>query len=139
MKKKMINSLILAALLCTIVLTGAGCSKKKEEVPVISPMEITLSINYPDKSNRESIKEEAFKLEERSTVLEAIQLYCKVNDMPMLVNTTEQTVQGINGIQNGDIDKEKSWKFTVNGKILTDPENLVILEDGDKLVWMYSK
>ncbi|MFQ9891817.1 MAG: DUF4430 domain-containing protein [Emergencia sp.] len=140
MKNRILTGIILTAVLCTSMFIVSGCGKDEEaDAPIISPIEITLSIDYPDKASWEDVKDVTFKLEEDSSVLEAIQLYCNVNEMPMLVETTGKTLYGINGINNGDIDSDRSWKFYVNGKTPRKSESKIILEDGDTLAWYYAE
>lgn len=139
MKKKILTRMILATLLVATLLTAAGCSEDEEEAPLISPIKITLTIDFPEKSGREDVDGLRFKLEEDSSALEAIQLYCKVNDIPMLVETTEEILVGIDGINDEADEKKGSWKFTVNGKTTRTPENETILETGDTLAWYYAE
>ncbi|MGN0658027.1 MAG: DUF4430 domain-containing protein [Emergencia sp.] len=139
MKKKLFTSLIICLLLCSSVLIMAGCGDKAEETVIVNPIEITLSITYPEKAEMEDISEELFKIEEDSTVLDAIQLYCNVNDMNITVETTGGDVQGIAGVENGDYGSSRIWKYKLNGELCDEPENQQVLKDGDTLEWVYRK
>lgn len=140
MKHRILTGMILTAFLCGAMLMVSACGENEEaNAPIVSPIEISISIDYPDKASWDDVKDVPFKLEEDSSALEAIQLYCNVNEMPMLVETTGKTLYGINGVNNGDIDSERSWKFSLNGKTPRKGESKVSLKDGDSLVWYYGK
>lgn len=140
MKKKILTSFVLLALTAGCIVFGSGCGKQTEEAtPVINPIEITVSIDFPKKANIEDITAEPFKIEENSTVLEAIQLYCNVADMPITVETTDGSVQGIGGVENGDYFAGRTWQYKLNGELCTAAEAQQKLEDGDVLEWVYRK
>lgn len=102
-------------------------------------MEITLSIDYPKSAEMEDVKAVPFKIEEGSSALETIELYCNVNEMPVAVEITGGTVIGINDLLNGDVFANRTWKYMVNGELMEKSARKVILEDGDSLEWIYTK
>lgn len=139
MKKKILTNLIICMLVFSSIFVVTGCGKEKEETPIVHPIKITISINYPQKSEIEDVEEVNFKIEEDSTVLDAIQLYCNVNELPVTVETTDESIQGINGVTNGDYGSKRHWQYKVNGKLCETPENEKILKDGDTLEWFFRK
>ena len=140
MKRRILTSFVLLALTAGCIIFGSSCSKQTEEAaPVINPVEITVSIDFPKKADTEDITAEPFKIEENSTVLEAIQLYCNVADMPITVETTDGSIQGIGGVENGDFFADRTWQYKLNGELCTVAESQQKLEDGDVLEWVYRK
>lgn len=139
MKKGLRFNLILCILLLCLACFVAACSNNEEEVPDIASIDISLTINYPEKSKAVDIKNVSFKIEEETTVLQAIQLYGNVNNISVLVDTTHSTLEGINGIINGVDTKNNVWKFKLNGKYVSASESEKLLEDGDSLEFLYVK
>ena len=142
MKMKRRISLILTALIVvSAVFLTAGCGEKAEsgKEPAVKTVGITISIDYPGGAEMEDVKAVPFKIEEGSSVLETIELYCNVNEMPVAVEITGGTVIGINDLLNGDVFANRTWKYRVNGKLMEESARKVILEDGDSLEWIYTK
>ena len=139
MKKKILTNLIICMLLISSIFLITGCGKEKEETPIVHPIRITLSIDYPAKAGIEDVEEADFKIEEDSTVLDAIQLYCNVHELPVTVETTDASIQGINGVTNGDYAAKRHWQYKINGELCKTPENEKILKDGDTLEWVFKK
>ncbi len=132
--------LALCAVLLVFLFTAGGCgNEQKEETKIVNPIEITISIDYPDKSELEDIVEVPFKIEEGSTVLDAMQLYCNVNEMALTVETTGASVQGISGVENGDFFAQRTWQYQINGQLCSENESEKVLADGDALQWVYQK
>ena len=119
MKKKVLTNLIICMLVCSSIFVVTGCGKDKEETPIVHPIKITISIDYPAKSGLDDVEEVDFKIEEDSTVLDAIQLYCNVNELPVTVETTDASIQGINGVDNGDYSAKRHWQYKINGELNT--------------------
>lgn len=140
MKKKLSLYACLCILLLSALCLFTGCSQQQtEETPDIETVNITLSIDYPKKSSRTDIHEVSFRLEEDTTVLQLIELYGNVNNLSVLVDTTQSTLEAINGVQNGIFWKDGTWKFKINGKYTTKSENEILLEDSDHLEFIYVK
>lgn len=163
MKKNTIKKVLALSAILALAAAAAGCSGKKAQEPIEDPIEVTISIDFPDGAEAEDITEEAFLVEDGTTVLDALQIYCNVNDIPVNVETTAAAVYGINGVNNSDgaaenpdeeADDEEiaaetetdkgaetaltgSWHYSVNGEESSAPENEVILSDGDSIIWIY--
>lgn len=140
MKKGIRFHVLLCMLLISVLFLISGCGSQEEEnTPNVETISITLSIDYPNKSNRTDINEVAFKLEEDTTVLQLIELYGSVNNLPILVDTTHSTLEGINGVDNGVYWKKGEWQFTINGKYTTKAEGEKALKNGDSVQFIYVK
>lgn len=165
MKKNTIKKVLALSAILALAAAAAGCSGKKVQEPIEDPIEVTISIDFPDGAETEDITEEAFLVEDGTTVLDALQIYCNVNDIPVNVETTAAAVYGINGINNSgdtaenpdeeaEADDEEiaaetetdggaepaltgSWHYSVNGEESSAPENEVRLSDGDSIIWIY--
>ena len=72
-------------------------------------------------------------------MLEATELYCNISEIQLLVDTTNNEVQGINGINNGELKKNYVWKYKINGKEVSDNPQDYDLKDGDNIIWYYTK
>lgn len=142
MKMKRRISLILAVmavLSAVTLLAGCGETGEKGKEPPVETIEIMISVDYPESAEMEDVKSVPFKIEEGSSVLETIELYCNVNDMPIAVEITGGTVIGINDLLNGDIFANRTWKYKVNGSLKEESARKVVLEEGDSLEWVYIK
>jgi len=137
-KRKFICFTLCTAMLISVFLV-TGCGEQPEQTEIVNPINITISIDYPKKSNLDDITDITFKIEEDSSVLEAIQLFCNVNEMPVNVETTVGTIVGINDLNNGDIYSKRIWQFKVNGELSDHPAGEIILQEGDRLEWVYRK
>ena len=57
--------------------------------------------------------------------------------MPITVETTDGSVQGIGGVENGDYYSSRIWQYKLNGELCTVAEAQQKLQDGDVLEWVY--
>ena len=138
MKNKIGKKYFLCLLTLLVVFFLWGCSsQEQEEVPAVDSIEVTISIDYPGKSA--DLKDQPFRLEEETSVLQAVELYGNVNDISILVDTTNATLEGIHGVINHVTYKTCEWQYAVNGKLKTKAINKYILEDGDHLEFVYAK
>ena len=130
-------------LVCLAVLTAAlfcmSCSSDETDTPAVESVNISISIDYPEKAKLPDLKTLPFRIEEETSVLQAIELYGSVNNTSDLVETTYSTLEGIDGVVNGITLKSGEWKYQINGKELTKPMGDVILKDGDHLEFIYTK
>lgn len=138
MKKKLCFGMMCCILLVSMLCLFTGCSSQQEaETTDIESIAVTLTIDYPKKSNRTDIREVPFRVEEETTVLQLIELYGNVNNLQVLVDTTNSTLEGINGVQSGIFWKDGEWKFMINDKYTTKSESENLLENGDALKFVY--
>ena len=141
MRRKTISFILLTILLSGLLL--AGCGGKGNPVSDSSKkgnsININISIEYPEKARIASLENIKFPVEENSTALQAIELFCSVSEIPCYLETTSNTIFGINTVKNGDFNKNKVWMFSVNGGPMRADASEVHLKNGDALVWSYEK
>jgi hypothetical protein len=137
--RKILASLLVCALLTGILFALSACGKPNQNgsQQIENPIEITISIKYPDKAKKPDIEAVGFKVEKKSTVMLALQLYCSVHEIPLMIDTTSNTVQGINNIENGVLIKNRMWKYRLNGRLNDAAAAEKKLHDGDELQWVY--
>ena len=137
--------LISITIILIISLSGgiilAGCGKEKSKPEVTNPIEIFISIDYPKKAKTPDMENFKFKVEKKSNVLEATELYASMSEIPLLVGTTSNTITSINKIANNDpkYNKKATWQFKVNGKLIEGTPDSKRLHDGDSIEWIYMK
>lgn len=138
MKNMFSMSYVLCLLILLSVLFLCGCGNQdQEETPTVDPIEITISIDYPGKSS--DLTAEPFRVEEDSSVLQVVELYGNVNDISILIDTTNSTLEGVHGVINHVNYKTCAWECYVNDKLKTKDIDDFILEDGDHLQLVYEK
>lgn len=139
MKKKFTKLGICTLLLLSLFLVSGCGDDQKDEAPIVNPVEITITIDYPEKAEPKDVVEEPFKVEAGSTVLDAIQIYCNVKEIPLTVETTDGSVVGINSVDNLVFYKKGTWEYKIDDKISKSPANTQVLTDGNNLKWIYKK
>ena len=140
MKNKSRYGFLLCLLVVAMTLIFTGCGSSDDtETPEIKSIDITLSIEFPQKSKIIDIKGVPFRVEEETTVLQMIELYGNVNNISVLVDTTHGTLEGISGIINGVYQNNHLWKFKINGKNTSTAVSDCVLEDGDSIEFIYLK
>ncbi len=140
MKNKIRYGLLFCFLVVAMLLVFTGCGNSDDaENPEIKSIDITLSIEYPEKSKIIDITEVPFRIEEETSVLQMIELYGNVNTISVLVDTTHGTLEGISGIINGVYQNNHTWKFKINGKNTSTAVSDCILKDGDSIQFLYIK
>lgn len=140
--KKKLSIIFICALALGLAVCVTGCRDKSSssaEESVVNPINLLISIDYPGKANKPDLENFKFKAEEDSSVLEATELYCNISEIQLLVDTTNNEVQGINGINNGELKKNYVWKYKINGKEVSDNPQDYDLKDGDNIIWYYTK
>lgn len=140
--KKKFSIIFICALALGLAVCVTGCRDKSSssaEESVVNPINLLISIDYPGKANKPDLENFKFKAEEDSSVLEATELYCNISEIQLLVDTTNNEVQGINGINNGELKKKYVWKYKINGKEVSDNPQDYDLKDGDNIIWYYAK
>lgn len=138
MKNKSIIKLILCVLALSSLFIVAGCSSNEEEPPAVNPIEISISIDFPKAADIDDIEETTIKIEEGSSVLDALQIYCSISDVPLTVETNSNSVHGISNLDNGTM-KDRTWRYKLNGELRDVAESKKELKDGDHVEWVFIK
>lgn len=137
--KKLLTSILLASFL--LVLSGCGSADTSEAAPVVNPIDLSIEISVDLEDARddgfENMAETDFIAEEGATVLEATQLYCMANDIPLTLGSDEITVEEINGLEAGQYGEDTGWIFLVNGERPSEDASQISLEDQDKITWEF--
>ena len=139
MMKCILTSLCLMILLSGILCFASSCGAESEDTtPDIQSIDITVTIDFPKKAKITDIQQDSFTIEEESTVLETIELYGNVNNISVLVDTTNNTLEGIHGIINDVYKETYTWQCTVNDKAVKSIAKKE-LKDGDIVEFKYTK
>jgi hypothetical protein len=137
MRKKIVSLALVCVLIAgTALVTGCG---KKTESDVVNPIQITINIEYPSKAKLNKLENIQFKVEKKSTVMEAMQLFCNVNEIPLKVDTTNNVIEGISDVENGDYNSKAVWKYKINGEACSTNVASKVLKASDSLTWYYEK
>ena len=139
MKKNIFKKVIISFLVLLISLAIFGCgNENKTNDKVVNPINVSMDIYYPQKAEMDNIKNVSFTIEEDSSVLDMVQIYCNINNIPISIETTSSYVQGINGVMEGDkYGDNHIWAFTINDKTVKNGAADQILKDGDHVTWKY--
>ena len=137
--KKWVALVLLATLVLT--LTSCGTKKNKDEENIVHPINVYIDIEYPEDSGLDPVKHQKYKVEEGTSVVNALQIYCNTNNIPVNVETTTSTIHGINNIYNKvdaeNDNKESKWMFKINGKKVKTSESETTLKKNDVVSWIY--
>ena len=103
----------------------------------ISGPAITLNIDYPNGSDIADVSA-PFTVEEGGTVLDALVLYGKIKEIPIVFTKGDTGyVQSINSISEKEFGDSSGWTFTVNGEMPVQSAALTVLAEGDVITWTY--
>ena len=142
MKKRITAFILIAVMAVTCCVLATGCGREKAEEPARgdeNTITILISIDYPKKSGKPTLKNIEFNVEKDSTVLQATELYANVSEIDCLVNTSTNEITSIDTVGNGDYGKHNVWMYRINdGSVKTDASATVV-KDGDSLTWVYEK
>lgn len=139
MKNNFFRFGFLLLLVLSITFSLASCKEKsnKNSGPIVNPITVNFSIDYPNKSKLDDIEFTPFTCEEDSTLIDITQLYCNVNDIPVGIETTFGDIIAINNIISGHYDKEREWICLINGEVVDSSLYDVHPEDGDNIQWFF--
>lgn len=138
-KNPIFSKLIISSLILVMSFTFFSCNEKdKTSGKIVHPINVTMSIDFPNKSKIPDVIEAHFAIEEGASVLDMIQLYCTVNNMPLTVETTSTYIQGIDGVMEGDYGK-REWQFKINDVLCDADESEQIVENNDHVSWVFKK
>ncbi|MDD4376803.1 MAG: DUF4430 domain-containing protein [Eubacteriales bacterium] len=138
MKNTISKKIIIVSLIMCISLSLFSCNSKKEKNgPIVHPISVTISIDFPEKAKIPDIINAEFSVEEGSSVLDLTQLYCNVNDIPVTVETTNNYIQGIDNVINDYFIKGKSWVYTINNEYSNKSQSEYAVKDGDSIQWKF--
>ena len=104
----------------------------------ISGPAITLSIDYPQEAGRADVNE-PFTVEEGSSPVDAIVLYGKITEIPVVVkkNGNGGRIQSINGVEEKSQGEDSGWVYRINGEAPQAASPPAILGQGDSLSWVF--
>ncbi|MGI6212128.1 MAG: DUF4430 domain-containing protein [Anaerovoracaceae bacterium] len=141
MKTRKARTALLLSLLVITASVLCACAEQNpsEDIPENKALHLTITMTYPEKVEPANyIKDYKFRVEKGTSLLEGLQLFCKVNDISLNIDTTNNVVEGINGVNNGDM-KHYEWKCRINDEEVTDSPDTVKLKDNDHVEWYYTK
>lgn len=134
------TSILLIALCLGLLLSGCGEKKQNnvlsQKAQSEASMNVYVTIDYPEEANLPDIVNHKFPLDENASILTSLQLFGILLNIPVLVETTNGTVVGINGI-NEDSIMEGVWVPVLNDEELARPYSTETLSDGDTIKWLY--
>lgn len=139
MNRKIVSLILICALVFGTAAMISGCGKKTATTTGSKPIKVTMTIKYPAKAKLANVLNIQFKLEKKAHVLDATELFCNVNNISLLVDTTKNIVEGISGVSNGDYNSKYVWKYKVNGTLCTENPLDKALKAGDSIEWDYVK
>lgn len=135
------------SLICVFVLYLAlfSCSEKKDDddsSEITNPINVTISFSDSENDqveveNFEPIENAEFIVEEGTSVLEATQIYCVVNELDIEIDSAGGYITGLLGISDGDYSDNTGWVYTINGETVMVGADEQILKDGDKISWEF--
>jgi len=137
------NKKVMKGLLCLMILVSAlfcmGCGNEQdgENASDVKSIPVSISIDFPEKAKLPDLQTLPFRVEEDTSVLQAVELYGNVNDISILVDTTYSSLEGIDGVINHVTLKKGEWQYRLNGELTDKPISDAILKDGDHLELIY--
>lgn len=139
------KKLLSALLIFILCFAMTSCGKKEEpKAPeeIVNPINISISIS--DSKNDdvtvedfEAIEKTEFTVEEDTNVLDATQLFCVSNEIPIELDSAGTYIVSMAGAGEKDIETTTGWVYTVNGEQLNVGANEKILKDGDEISWEF--
>ena len=137
--KKTYRKLVLCMLIVMAALFCISCGNSSEdETTSVESVDINISIDFPEKAKLPDLRTLPFRVEEETTVLQAVELYGTVNNISILVDTTASSLEGIDGVINGITLKKGEWQYKVNGKETSKSISEAVLKNGDHLELIYT-
>lgn len=137
MKNKLMTLLLICIL--TVGAVSVTACGKNTNTSTTKSIQITVNIEYPSQSKLNKLENIQFQVEKGSTVMEAMQLFGNVNELPLKVDTTSNIVVGISNVENGNYNKKYAWKYKINNKACDTNVATKVLKSGDSLTWYYGK
>lgn len=146
-KNKKRNVLFSLLVLALFILVAAGCSNDSEtkdtavddpvDNEVIGDIKATISIDFPDNSGQQNVKNITMGLTDDSSVLDLLFSYTNENDLDIEIEGGDENpyVVSIGGITQTD---NKGWIFKVNDEMVMEPAGKAKLKTGDKVVWEFA-
>ncbi|RDY27867.1 DUF4430 domain-containing protein [Romboutsia weinsteinii] len=137
MRKISINKIaILLLVLLTFVSSMTGCSSDKSE----GNLAVKVTIIGPNKEDY-ILKDYEIYVKEGTSSYEGLAIACKENKIQISAKGTGKSVyvDGINNLYEFDEGAESGWLYRVNDEFPDKSSGATVLEDGDKLDWLYTK
>lgn len=138
MKCKIRKRCLFCLLALISMLCLSGCSDNSgQSTPSVDTIKVEVSFDFPGKDHDKTGI--MFRADEDCSVLQIIQLYGSVNSIPILVDTTNSTLEGIDGVINHVTQKNSIWQYKINGAFGGTAIDKTIVNDGDILEFVYTK
>ena len=139
---KKLLSLILTFALC---LAMASCTQETEpKVPenIVNPIGVSISIQDNPEDDVtvdgfQAVEKTDFTVEEGTNVLDATQLFCISNDIPIQLDSAGTNIASMSGAGEKDVETTTGWVYKINGEDVSVGANEKILEDGDEISWEF--
>ncbi|HKM29009.1 MAG TPA: DUF4430 domain-containing protein [Anaerovoracaceae bacterium] len=136
-KRYLLLTLIITLMAAMVVLSGCETSDDMETPIDADTISVTMSIDYPVKSDIPDVEDVVLTVEEDATVLDMLQVYCASNDTPVTVELMSSEVQGINNVLNGEYGNDRKWFYSLNDKSISTMPGEKEIKDGDSVMWYY--
>lgn len=137
----------LLSLTLTVALCLAMVSCAKEEDPktlesIVNPISVSISMqdNADDDvtvDGFQAVEKTEFTVEEGSNALDATQLFCVSNDIPIELDSAGTYIVSMAGAGEKDVEATTGWIYTINGESVSVGANEIILEEGDEISWEF--
>lgn len=137
--KKTTRKILLCVLIVLAALFCISCGSNSEgETPSVESVDISISIDFPTKAKLPDLRTLPFRVEEETTVLQAVELYGTVNNISIWVDTTTSSLEAIDGVINGMTSKKGEWQYRINGEETGKPISEAVLKNGDHVELIYT-
>lgn len=139
--------LILFMILALVLGTFAACgssdetttdepAQTEEELPQ-GDLALTISIDFPDSSSLEDVKDKPMALPDGGTVLDLIYNWANENAVELQFDKEDPETQYLQAIGDAKEAKDKGWTFEVDGEMPMTSIGTTALKDGSHIDFKY--